>query len=170
MATVSTQRDLYYTLLDDLRPPFAPTHPRQVAQTVATLTRVLALPHRVSLHITCSSKGLVGGNLRLRSDRGGPWISGVSPVEASHVAGGCPHPHPRRGGGGGGGGLSGGYPIPGDLRHVSHLCVDIFPSTRGILVVEKDAVFQTLLTCPVLRATWPCVLVTARGMPDEVGR
>ncbi|GIL45067.1 hypothetical protein Vafri_2000 [Volvox africanus] len=69
-----------------------------------------------------------------------------------------------------------GRALPGDLATIARFGLQLMPGATGVtpgscylLVVEKDAVFQRLTEDRI----WdhlPCVLLTARGMPDLATR
>jgi DNA topoisomerase VI subunit A len=44
----------------------------------------------------------------------------------------------------------------------------ISTSARCVLIVEKDTLFQSLVTSPEFFKRTPCILVTARGYPDNI--
>lgn len=115
--------------------------PTQVSQALQDAVALLQVP-RARLHVTCAGKGALGGAVHVRCR--GLWIDVGSM---------------RQGGG---------WPVPGDLDEL--LALDFqAPCARYLVVVEKDAVFQRLLE-DGLHLRLPCILITARGMPDLATR
>ncbi|KAG2447509.1 hypothetical protein HYH02_007434 [Chlamydomonas schloesseri] len=157
----ATQRDLYYTLL---RPPLF-VGLRDVNAAVADAAALLAVP-RAGLGLTCAGRGAVAGCLRLRDGPAAPWLD-------------CTTAGPA------------GRPLPGDLSAIGRLGLQLTAgygaagagagatagggagATAGagvyLVVVEKDAVFQRLAEDRLWEAL-PCVLVTAKGVPDIATR
>ncbi|GIL76358.1 hypothetical protein Vretifemale_5972 [Volvox reticuliferus] len=150
----ATQRDLYYTLL---QPPLF-NSPREVNAAVADAAALVGVP-RSGLGVNCAGRGAVAGRLQIRDGPASPWVD-------------CSTAGPS------------GRALPGDLATIARFGLQLMPAATGpgvgasggvaagsgyLLVVEKDAVFQRLAEDRI----WdhlPCVLLTARGMPDLATR
>lgn len=144
----TTQRDIYYKLV---KPPLisSPNDVNSAIQDVCTLLGVT----RASLGITCASRGSVSGLIMIREPSlMAPW------QDLSLTASGT---------------NTSGYSIPGSIHHVNSLSLDLTSDWHDkrcfLLVVEKDAVFQRL-TQDRLFDSVPCIIITAKGMPDLATR
>ncbi|CAK0793945.1 unnamed protein product [Prorocentrum cordatum] len=133
----ASQRELFYTHAALF------SKQRQSDGLIKTLCRALGVP-RHYLRVVGSARGLVRGHLRiLEPGLAGPggagcWVDGMDPLE------------PR------------GHSIAPICAHL----VSVESSTRTVLIVEKETVFQRLLSEGFLEHHRPCVLITARGFPD----
>lgn len=153
-----TQRAMYYRLKATASEVFSSTRHLQDAIRNASL---LLHTSRRCLGITCSSKGLVAGPLLIvgsdNSDGEQKQRYEESDTSTHHSDSGKDAVV---------------YSIPGDLAEVEsmsfHLRVPL-SSVLAILVVEKDAVFQSLLKEDA-HLTSNVIIVTAKGMPDLATR
>ncbi|GMH33661.1 hypothetical protein BSKO_01495 [Bryopsis sp. KO-2023] len=114
---------------------------RDVNEAIQDVVALLRVP-RSSLGICCSSKGAVSGLLNIKANSLAHW------EDCSSV------------------GLMG-RSIPGDPVAIEGMQIQC--TARYILIVEKDAIFQRL-TEDRFFDSLPCVLVTAKGMPDLATR
>lgn len=133
----ASQRELFYTHAALFNKQ------KQSDDLIKALCQALGVP-RHYLRIVGSAKGLVRGHLRLLepaiAGQGGAgcWVDGMDPLE------------PR------------GHSIVPICAHL----VSVESSTRTVLIVEKETVFQRLLSEGFLEHHRPCILITARGFPD----
>lgn len=134
----ATQRDVHYRLKASAGELFRCT--RHLSEAIEDVVMLLGVP-RSSLGITCSSKGLISGPLSLCGAYGvTDCSSDIAPA---------------------------GRPIPGDLASISSLEYSISAPILGVLIVEKDAVFQQLAR---VNKTPHYIIVTGKGYPDLATR
>ncbi|KAL5967863.1 Meiotic recombination protein SPO11, partial [Taenia solium] len=60
--------------------------------------------------------------------------------------------------------------VNGMLRLFTHLAEDITCSAKFIIVIEKDATFQTIMLSEFYAEFQPCFLITSKGYPDLATR
>ena len=113
----------------------------QLQVAIQDAVRLLRVP-RSCLGITCSSKGLVAGAVTITNTTTGDVLEALF--------------KPR--------------PIPGNILEINELLFDVLPSVEAILLVEKDAVFQSLATHPALNEDKNIIFITGKGVPDVATR
>lgn len=136
----ATQRDLYYSLSQQST---IFNCPRDVNESILDVAVMLQAP-RASLNILCASRGAVAGRLVLF----GHPDALESTMDCSSFG-------------------SQGVAIPGDPAAIE--AVGIETDAQALFVIEKEASFQRLVEDGFASA-FPCVLLTAKGMPDLATR
>lgn len=134
------QREMFYRSLSD---PVSPSFPDQASMNRALFCVMNAIGcDRHELGIFTTARGLVAANSHEQTlclDSKSEFIADVSD-------------HP-------------------DGMAICESLVDICTiqtSAQYILIVEKDTVFQSLLCCDSFFQHNPCIMVTARGYPDNI--
>ncbi len=114
--------------------------PEECYRDIEHIAKMLRLS-RISLNVYAASRGFVVGQLQLQDGSSGQWID-LSCIGRD------------------------GRPIPGDM---SDLCRPIQSRARFVLVIEKEGIYQELSDARFFNQ-FPCIMVTAHGVPDVATR
>ncbi len=135
-----TQRELFYRSLSDRQ---GPGFVEQIALNKALISLTDALGcDRHELGVFTTARGLVAADPSQQTiclDEEGEFLADLSS-------------HPE--------GLNVTESIASGIQTIAS-------TAKCVVIVEKDTVFQSLVSCSAFFSTVPCILVTARGYPDN---